>query len=858
MKIRRLLIAVVIAVIILPAAVLAFFISEFDPNRYGPNLTAAVEKATGRQLLIGGQIKISLSLNPEISVDNVSLANPPGFADPDLLTIQRLQARIALLPLLFHQLNIVKLIVLGPAVILETTNTGAADWDLTPPSAAAMQATEASGNAPGKHLSDYKIALEAVEIRDGSIIIRPAHSSNPVAIALASVTGTATSTSSPLNLHARASFNGVPIDLHGVVGPVARFSGAGSGPWPVDLTLSSSGATATVDGSLSDPRKFSGYDLFVKFAIPALETIADAMLGGLIPKAELPPIHGILGTAELVDQNAVMPAINHLTIKAAASDLSSFRPGLTLTALDIEAPSLTRPISVNATGAIGTAPLSLAARFGPASVFINPGWLPPVSYASPPNFPVSIKVRAGNDNLDIDGGIATPMALSGAALTVNLSIPDLSSLSPLAGTALPGWKNIAAQGSLTDPDGLGLMNAIGVDSLVVTMDNSALGGDLSWYFGNQPRMQAALRAQQINLDSVFAQLPNTHASPAVAPAPPQSDSLVPQFKLPVTLLKNASADIQVAADRLVYNQAIYTAIQGHAVLAHGVLTINPVTAVLPGGGVTANATVDATKDPASVTLAIDAPALALSPFLKALRLPSAAEGTVQARLSVAGTGNSSRDLSSSMNGQLGMAMVQGTVDGAVLSRLFGIALSAVDLPASLVGAQGPVAVRCFGLRVDAQNGIGQISALTLDSNRLLVQGGGSLDFGNETLGIILRPQIRLAGNAIGVPVKIGGTFANPTASVAPLAAVQEAAKTAAGLTMSLAEDIPGGSSLLGKIETTLGTGSTGDVCPAALSLARLGKPGPAAPPQTSPTSAGGDGGTPSGGPKNLLDLLFNK
>jgi AsmA protein len=211
-----------------------------------------------------------------------------------------------------------------------------------------------------------------------------------------------------------------------------------------------------------------------------------------------------------------------------------------------------------------------------------------------------------------------------------------------------------------------------------------------------------------------------------------------------------------------------------------------------------------------------------------------------------------------VNGQLGIAMVNGTVDGEVLSRLFGAALSTLDLPANLVGAQGPVAVRCFGLRIDAANGIGRVSALTLDSSRLLVQGGGSLNFGNETLGIIVRPQLRVAGSEIGVPVKIGGTFADPTTSVAPLAAVQEAAKTAVGLTASLAEDVPGARSLLGKIESTFGPASTGDVCPAALSLARLGKPGPAAPPAAAASSAGANGGPPNTGPKSLLNALLGK
>jgi hypothetical protein len=82
----------------------------------------------------------------------------------------------------------------------------------------------------------------------------------------------------------------------------------------------------------------------------------------MINRAELPPIHGIAASAEVVDQHALMPAIKHLTITAAASNLSSLRAGLTLTGLDIEAPSLASRISVNATGAIGADPISVATR----------------------------------------------------------------------------------------------------------------------------------------------------------------------------------------------------------------------------------------------------------------------------------------------------------------------------------------------------------------------------------------------------------------------------------------------------------------------------------------------------------------
>jgi AsmA protein len=857
MTFRRRFLLLLIVVIILPILALAVFAATFDPNQYAPAVAAAVEKATGRQLTLGGPIKMSLSLTPKLSVDDVSLTNPPGFGDGNLLTIGRVEARISLLPLVFHQLNIVRLVLVKPVITLETNDTGQGDWDFTPAPGSPKAATDAASPR-----ETYQVALEAIEVRDGSMVIRRAKPPGSSTIALTSLIGTAVSVSAPLQLTAEAAFNGVPVTVNGVVGPVERFSGAGAGPWPVNLVLTTSGATAAIQGGVLEPRTFGGYDLSVKLTIPALEGVSNLPLAWSGRQENVPPIHGLTASAEVRDQSAAMPAISNLVITAARSNLSDWRAGLVLSGLDIEMASLNSPIVINAMGAIGDTPMSVAGKFGSVSQVINPAWLPAGGQAAAQNFPVSVQAEAGGDKLGIEGGIAMPASLSGAALNVSLSVADLSALGGLAGTALPAWKNVVAQGTLVDPGGLGLTKAVGVDSLVLNMDNAALGGDASWYFGLKPRLQLALHIQQIDLDALLAAMP---VSPGEAAAPPPSAPagqpvyVIPAGKLPLDLLKSTSADVQIAAETVILNHASYKALQGHALLANGVLTVNPVTALLPGGSVSANAVLDATNDPAKATVSIDAPALALSPFLNALNLPDTAEGTMQAELRASGTGDSLHDLLGSVNGKLGLAMVNGTVDGQVLSRLFGAILAAVDLPEGLVGAQGPVAVRCFGLRMDANNGIGQISALTLDSSRLLVQGGGSVNFGDETLGVIIRPQVRVAGDEIGVPVRIGGTFADPTTSVAPLTAVAGAAKSAVGLTVSLAEAVPVGGSLLGGIVNRLGIdASPPDVCPAALALARLGNPGPAAAPETAANSAVTNTPAASGGPKNLLNALFGK
>jgi AsmA protein len=867
MRPRNILLAVIAALVILPALAVGLFLLTFNPNAYAPRIIAAVEAATGRQLTIGGPITIALSLTPTIEAGNVSLANPPGFADPNFVTLQKVDARIALLPLLSHRVDIKRLVLVGPVVNLETNQAGQADWDFSQPPPPPGPAGTAA--APASPSTGYQIALEAAELQNGQMIVKNAKGAQTGALAVTDLTATADSAAAPLNIQAQAAYNGAPFTLNGQLGPVERFSGIGSGPWPVDLSLTANGATATVNGTVSHPRDASGYDLALTAAIPALAAFQPWAAGAVT----LPPVQNITAAAHIRDQGSTIPAISGFFIKAAASDLSSFRPGLALTNLDVEMPSLSQPLKLDIAGTLNNAPVSLTGSIGAVAALLNPAWLPPppasVSpQATPPVYPVNLQAQAAGAQLAITGGVATPATYAGVALGVTAKIPDLSSLGPLLGQPLPAWKNIALQTTIIDPGGLGLAKAAGLDGLTLAMDNATLGGDASVYFGPKPRLEAALKGGQINLDALLAAIPATQTTPAPAatlnapPAVQTGDITQSNAPLPIKLLQTASADIQLSADSLLFNKATYTALQTHAVLANGVLTINPLTAILPGGGVAATATIDATKTPAAETVAINAPALALAPFLKAIDIPNDAEGTLQATLNANGTGNTPHDFFAALNGQLGLASVNGEVDGTVLDALFGAVLRTVDLPESIIGAQGPVAVRCFALRLDAANGVGTIRALTLDSSRLVVQGGGTVSFGDEALNVIIRPQLRVAGADLGVPVQIGGTFTNPTTGVAPLSALQEAGKAAIGLPITIVQKAANSNGLLGQVVNGLGlggvvnTGPQPDICPAALALGRLGQPGPG---PAAPASASSTTGTkPPSGPQNLLNSLFGK
>ncbi|HQT65096.1 MAG: hypothetical protein B7Z75_01315 [Acidocella sp. 20-57-95] len=851
MSLKRTLLAGLAVIILAPAMLLGVLVARFDPNDYAPAIARAVQRATGRTVTFGSPIRFVLSLTPTIQADNVTLSNPAGFADANLITLSHVEAKISLSSLLSKRVDILNLLLVKPDIRLQSLANGQSDWDFT--GAAGQQSVSLGG---------YKLALETVEIQNASIVFEDASGKPTQTLVLQDATGTADTVSAPLKIAAQASVNNVPVTLNGIVGPVERFSGIGDGPWPVNLTLNAAGAALNITGNVARPRKAAGYQFTLSGNIPALEALSPLLPPGVLVST-LPAIHGVTASAIIADQGAAMPAIRNLSIQAASSDLSSLRPGLTLTNLVIGMASLNAPVTINTTGSIGPMPLSLTGSLGSLARLLNPAWLPATAQPSGGNFPVVLQAQAGNATLTVSGGIATPASLAGVALAVNVTIPDLSALAPLAGQALPAWKNILAQGSIIDPGGLGLGQAAGLDGLTLTMDNAALGGDASLYFEKLPRLQVALKAQQINLDGLLATLPTSNpttpaAAPAATPATATPPTLpgtlvVPTTPLPTTPLQSFNADIQLAADSLVYDKATYTALQGHAVLQNGVLSINPFTGILPGGDVSATASLDTNQNPAAANWTLNAPALALAPLLQAFNQPGTAEGTLQVSFTGSGTGNSLHDILASMNSQLGVASVNGAVDSTVLETLFGPALRVVNLPDAALMVPGQVPLRCFALRADTTNGLTAITALTLDSNRMQVQGGGQIKFADETLGIVLLPQLLPVGVNPAIPVEIGGTLANPLLQSAPQDALHSAAATAPGLQTLLMQQVSG-------VATP-----TIDICPAALALGRLGKPGPAATPLAAAMPAAGSspvaGGPPPqapASPKNLLNSLLGQ
>lgn len=876
MRKRNIAILVVALIVVVPLAVILILVATFNPNQYKPQIIAAVEHATHRRVSITGKLQLTASLAPTISASGITLANPPGYPGANMVTLGRIEARIALLPLLSHRIDVANLTLVDPTIMLERNAQGVGNWVFGQPGTS-QPATAATPNRhvlePGKRPA---VALQAVSIKNGTLIIKQAKATRTVTIA--SLTAQAATLDAPLHLKAQAAYDGQPFTLDGTTGPLSRFSSGATGPWPIDATIAAAGATIHVKGTATHPRQLAGYNFAVIATAPDLAAL-DPYLDGYT----LPSLKSVSFSGNVTQSNGTVPAVTDATLDAGASDLGTYRSGLALTALKATMKSLTDPLNLNATGSLGGTVLTLAGTMGPLGVLIpQPPPQPPKSGsalgtsapAPRPNFAVDLTASAGDAQMTVKGSVAAPVKLAGVALKIAAQIPDLAHLSPLAGQPLPAWTHIDTDLTLTDLGGKGLRHAVGLESLAFSSDQAQIGGAASITLDNTPNLQAILNAPRIDLSALLAAMPKpanptagqpasppaSGAKPSPKPAPsPASGQLIPDTPLPFGLLRQAAGNVELSIDQLIYKNATYHAIQAHGLLQNGVLTVRPATADLPGGSVAATLEVNAATAPPHVTFTAAAPAFGLAPLLASFGLPHSAAGTVQLYADLAGQGQTPHAIAASLNGQLGVSLVNGEVDGAVIDHLFGDALSAAGLPRSMLSAQGPVLVRCFAVLVDANNGVGTLRAFTLDSSRVYLTGTGTLNLGPETLNVILRPQVQIGNGGVPVPVQISGTFNQPRPGVAPPG---DYGATAEAIGQHFAGK---GGSILGNLARRLGIAPPPpdpQSCTGALTLARMGHPGPApAPaPAAMPTQASPGANSPpnpsGSGPQDLLRSLF--
>jgi len=796
MKLRH----IILGLLLLPIIAATAFLLMFDASSVAPRLAAAVQAATGRALTIEGPTSLVAGFVPKLTVEKVALANLPGGSRPQMLTATKLEAELGLLALLRGEVQITRLSLQSPDLLLERNASGQPNWRFERPAG-----TAAGGGASGNALAGITLllAVDALTLRDAAITWRD--------LAPHTLTGAEIEAKGrdPLRWNGRGTLDGLPVTLAAETGPlVAAFTGQ---DWPVRATIEAGKARLSLDGGLQRGALTGA----VAAQVPDLAALAPMLAG-----RSLPPLLGLEGSARLTPSGLAA-----VQAKIGESPLDPLLPGLRLLSASATQGEATQPVVLRAEATRGGQPFGLTGELGAAALGGGAG-------------PLSLTLSAGEARAVLTGTLAQGLSLPGLEGRLQIGLPDAAALAPIIGLPLP------ALGALQlDAQAQGSAEGLALRNLLLRTEAGDLGGELLASVTDRLALRGTLLGRRLSLDaarSAAAQipppLPSTPAAPATPPArrrggateppglarPVAGGRVIPATPWPFGFARLLDGDLRLGIAELIVNDQPIRDLEARVKMAGGQATILPLLASLPAGRVAGKVVIDAGAPPPRLALALRGEALdvatlaalfgyvpaaapagptplapPLTPPLPpgaAIAPPAApvALGRVDLEVDLHGAGETWRALAATASGPVGLAMGEGQLDTAPGS-LLGTALGDMRRALPQLGRQplGPVPIRCGALRLQLENGLARSQAFLLEGGPGRVGGGGSVSFAEESLQLRLLLDLDLpAGKLLdGVstvhvraPLPITGSFARPRVDYGQ-AVARGAMNALTGLTM---------------------------------------------------------------------------
>jgi uncharacterized protein involved in outer membrane biogenesis len=518
-----------------------------------------------------------------------------------------------------------------------------------------------------------------------------------------------------------------------------------------------------------------------------------------------------------------LPPLGAITLKAGAGDLGWLLPDLRLEGLELIAPPE------------GEAKLSgaLTRAGNTARLDANLGEIGKLLQGAEAPLPITARLAAGDASLNLRGSIARPRDLANGQFDLTLDAPDAAGL---RGAARLEWR---------DPQ------HFSVPRFQLTSPALVANAVLTLGLAGRPNLTGRIDVSRLDLDALSP--PTTRSEAPTAPAAPAATSgdgrVIPDIALPVASLMALDAELRLAFSGITSRNLRQAAVQTNLRLSNGALALAPFNLTIPAGRVAGQINVNAAANPAQFGLRLRSEGAgldlaALSGALDGLGL----RGRGELAADLHGAGATTRAIAASLNGDIGLALVNGRLEqGAALDAL-GAMLALLSPHSQRLGA---VELRCMAIAFGAEQGLAQSRALFMDSAIGLINGQASINLRDESLGGRLNSNLRVFGLAVRAPFNLGGTLAAPRIGAAPGAALGQNAT-------GLLTDTLTGRIVTDPIGNLLGGSDRNAAadCAEPLRIARLGAEG-AAPAQRAAPEAGQEAPRPTAPslPSPVQDVL---
>ena len=190
-----------------------------DLNDYKPQISQAAKEATGRDLTIEGDIKLSLFPWIGMELGAMQLSNATGFGDQPMARIEGADVKLKLMPLLKSEIEMKTITLQGLRLNLTVTEEGNNNWsDL-----ASGDRTAAIEESPGSESAKLAaLVIGGLAITDAQVVYDNRATGSRYAIETLNLTTGPLALNAPIDIELNTKLSSSKPSINGILGIKVR------------------------------------------------------------------------------------------------------------------------------------------------------------------------------------------------------------------------------------------------------------------------------------------------------------------------------------------------------------------------------------------------------------------------------------------------------------------------------------------------------------------------------------------------------------------------------------------------------------------------------------------------------------
>ncbi|MBE1237191.1 AsmA family protein [Phaeovibrio sulfidiphilus] len=244
-----------LALVLVLALVIPLFV---DWNRYKSQIADAFHDSSGLDLVMGGDLSVSIVPSLSVTLRDISVSNPPGSDEPLLASADALSVRLSWLPLLRGAVDISRIDLVRPTILVEKRADGRMGWEATKNASAPAAGTEppadtasAGAEKPQSASSVPDLGIASLRLKDGTVRYVDRTDGTSHTLSDVNVEASIWLVSAPSSVRGTFTWNGLPLSVDA---SVERLLGDNNGAFKARLGLGSEKDLVVLDGTMTGTR----------------------------------------------------------------------------------------------------------------------------------------------------------------------------------------------------------------------------------------------------------------------------------------------------------------------------------------------------------------------------------------------------------------------------------------------------------------------------------------------------------------------------------------------------------------------------------------------------------------------------